>query len=124
MTRPKEEDSEEWLGATAAQYRQPAAVGGVAGSAVADYEWDEDNEEECFQAWTSPQRPRQRPPQRPPPDDRHHLVRRKTAPERPSEGNAAPDSCPSPRSVRSGWRPGPRQGPLPPGWPSGWVTGR
>ena len=34
MTRPKEEDSEEWLGATAAQYRQPAAVGGVAGSAV------------------------------------------------------------------------------------------
>ncbi|CAL8256483.1 unnamed protein product [Arctogadus glacialis] len=43
-----------------------------------------------------------------------HLVRRKTAAERPSEGTAAPDSCPSPRSVRSGWRPGPRQGPLPP----------
>ena len=36
----------------------------------ADYERDEDDEEECFQAWTSPQRPRQRPPQRPPPDDR------------------------------------------------------
>ena len=108
----------------------------------ADYERDEDkdDEEECFQAWTSPQRPRQRPPQRPPPDDRRrsgavsaamsqaiwpvtalhrhhgldHLVRRKTAAERPSEGTAAPDSCPSPRSVRSGWRPGPRQGPLPP----------
>ena len=43
-----------------------------------------------------------------------HLVRRKTAAERPSEGTAAPDSCSSPRSVRSGWRPGPRQGPLPP----------
>ncbi|CAL8369693.1 unnamed protein product [Gadus morhua 'NCC'] len=42
----------------------------------ADYERDEDkdDEEECFQAWTSPQRPRQRPPQRPPPDDR--LMRR------------------------------------------------
>ena len=34
MTRPKEEDSEEWLGATAAQYRHPAAVGDVAGSAA------------------------------------------------------------------------------------------
>ena len=36
----------------------------------ADYEPDEDGEE-CFQAWTSPQRPRQRPPQPPPPDNRH-----------------------------------------------------
>ena len=36
----------------------------------ADYERDEDDEEACFQAWTSTQRPRQRPPQRPPSDDR------------------------------------------------------
>ncbi|CAL8234358.1 unnamed protein product [Boreogadus saida] len=172
MTHPKEEDSEEWLGATAAQHRHPVAVGGVAGSAAilldlapadqqdlqaltlalerrfgqrrvvshsrelltsrrrregerlgayaaddlprrglgqhvrlaappnldvalelaeraerelsdlqpsgaprphvrqANYERDEGYKEECFQAWTSPQRPRQRPPQRPPSDDR------------------------------------------------------
>ncbi|CAL8404199.1 unnamed protein product [Boreogadus saida] len=95
----------------------------------ADYEQDDDGEE-CFQAWTSPQRPRQRPPKCPPPDDRResgtnrrcfrcgepghlardwhrhhgldHLVRRETTAEWPSEGTTAPDSNPSPWSVRSG----------------------
>ncbi|CAL8234494.1 unnamed protein product [Arctogadus glacialis] len=81
----------------------------------ADYERDEDGEE-CFQAGTSSQPPRQRPP----PANRcesgadrrcfrhhglDHLVRRKTTAEWPSEGTTAPESYPSPQSVRSGWRP-------------------
>ncbi|CAL8378908.1 unnamed protein product [Boreogadus saida] len=43
-----------------------------------------------------------------------HLDRQKTTAERPSEGTTTPESYPSPRSLRSGWRPGPTQGSLPP----------
>ncbi|CAL8391357.1 unnamed protein product [Arctogadus glacialis] len=43
-----------------------------------------------------------------------HLDRQKTTAEWPSKGTTAPESYPSPRSVRSGWRPGPPQGSLPP----------
>ena len=63
----------------------------------ADYERDEDkdDEEECFQAWTSPQRPRQRPSQRPPPDDRRRSGADRRCLRCDEPGHLARD-CPAP----------------------------